>query len=59
MSAKWVTQSPTEKIVEQVNKLGLEKAAKHYCTSPSTLSRWLGKQNYKRKSIYVKAEKAS
>lgn len=59
MSTKWLVQSPTEKVVEEVNRRGLQKAAKHFCTSPSTLSRWLKTQNYKRRSVYVKVEKAS
>lgn len=59
MSSKWLTQSPTEKVVEEVNKRGLENASKYFLTSPSTLSRWLKAQNYKRRSVYVKVEKTA
>lgn len=59
MSQNRLSQSPTEKIVETVNTHGLQKAARRYGTSASTLSRWLKTQNYKRRSVYVKAEKTS
>jgi len=59
MSTKWLVQSPTEKVVEEVNRRGLQNAAKYFLTSPSTLSRWLRDQNYKRRSVYVKVEKTA
>ena len=51
-----VQQSPTEEIIEKVNKLGLREAASLYGTSKATLSRWLKAQNYQIKRIYVKQE---
>lgn len=59
MSARWVVESPTKEVVEKINEIGLREAAKYYLTTPSTLSRWLKSQNYKRRSIYTKVEKAS
>lgn len=59
MSQNRLAQSPTEAVVEKVNQLGLSKAARKYGTSPSTLSRWLAKQEYKRRSVYVKVEKTA
>lgn len=59
MSQKSLTLTPTEAVVEKVNTLGLAKAAKKFDTSPSTLSRWLKAQNYKRRSVYVKVEKTA
>lgn len=58
MSRTALSQSPTEAVVEKVNELGLEKAARRFHTSPSTLSRWLRDQHYKRRSVYVKVEKS-
>lgn len=57
MSQNELSLTPTEAVVEKVNRLGLSNAAKYYCTSPSTLSRWLKAQQYKRRSIYMKIEK--
>lgn len=48
--------SPTGQVVDAVNDLGLERAAKKFHTSPSTLSRWLKAQHYKLKRIYVRVE---
>lgn len=59
MSQNRLTQSPTEKVVATVNDLGLRKAARKYGTSPSTLSRWLKAQQYKRRSVYMKVEKTA
>lgn len=59
MSQNRLSLSPTEKVVETVNTEGLRKAARRYGTSPSTLSRWLKAQNYKRRSIYLKVEKTA
>lgn len=59
MSQNRLAQSPTEAVVEKVNQLGLAKAARKYGTSPSTLSRWLKAQQYKRRSIYMKVEKTA
>lgn len=46
--------SPTEVVVEMVNKLGVNKAAPKLGVSPSKLSRWLKTQRYVRKTQYVK-----
>lgn len=59
MSQQKLSLSPTEQVVEKVNTLGLTKAARKYGTSASTLSRWLAKQQYKRRSVYVKVEKTT
>jgi hypothetical protein len=50
------TSSPTEVVVQAVNELGLQRAAKQFHTSPATLSRWLKAQHYKIKRIYVREE---
>lgn len=59
MSKGKLQESPTEKVVETVNDLGLKRAARKFNTSPSTLSRWLKSQNYQIKRIYVRKELAS
>lgn len=59
MSRTALSQSPTEAVVAEVNKLGLQKAAKKFHTSPSTLSRWLRDQHYKSRPMYVKVEQVS
>lgn len=56
MSQSKLQESPTDKVVEVVNDLGLKRAARKFNTSPSTLSRWLKAQNFKLKRIYVRKE---
>lgn len=46
--------SPTEQVVNAVNDVGLQKAARKFKTSPATLSRWLKAQKYRLKRIYVR-----
>lgn len=59
MSQRKLQESPTEKVVEVVNDLGLKCAARKFKTSPATLSRWLKAQNYMLKRIYVRKELAA
>jgi len=56
MSQSKLQESPTEKVVELVNDIGLQRAARKFNTSPSTLSRWLKVQKFKLKRIYVREE---
>lgn len=58
MSQK-LSGSPTAEIVAQVNNLGLTKAAEALNTSPATLSRWLKKQHFTLKRIYVREEETN
>jgi len=58
MASITLQQSPTEKVVDTVNRLGLQLAAKELDTSPSTLSRWLRQQNYKLQRVYVLTDEA-
>jgi len=60
MAQNCLSFTPTERIVQLVNALGLTPAACELGTSAATLSRWLKAQNYKLKRVYVKErEKAS
>jgi hypothetical protein len=56
MSQNKFDPSPTEQVVEKVNELGLQDAAREFNTSPATLSRWLKAQHFKIKRIYVREE---
>jgi len=59
MSQSKLSESPTERVVEAVNDLGLKLAARKFKTSPATLSRWLKAQNYMLKRIYVRKEQVN
>lgn len=43
-----------EEVVAEVNKVGLTKAAQHFNTSRSSLSRWLQGKGYKARPQYSK-----
>ncbi len=50
--------SPTQEVVDTVNRLGLKASAQHYQIDPSNLWRWLKKQNYVSKRQYIKEAKS-
>ena len=49
-----LNSSPTQEVVDTVNRLGLKAAARHYQIDSSNLWRWLKKQQYVSKRQYVK-----
>lgn len=60
MSAKKINVSElseTQKLIDLVNRVGLEAAAKQYDTHASTLSRWIRSQGYSLRRTYILTEK--
>lgn len=58
MSQYKLDKSPTQEVVSKVNHLGLSEAAYRLGVSKATLVRWLSRQGYKIKRVYVKEEAA-
>lgn len=61
MSAKKIViidRVEREKLIDLVNRVGLEAAAKQYDTHASTLSRWIRAQGYSLRRTYILTEKA-
>ncbi|MCA0453402.1 MAG: hypothetical protein LCI00_05465 [Chloroflexi bacterium] len=54
MAQSVLEQYKPEDVVAEVNKVGLTKAARHFHTSRSSLSRWLQGKGYKARPQYSK-----